>query len=306
MIKNDVVLLCPLYDMKNHFELAYNLFKSKLDHQVNADMCFIFSDKEQMTKFNNLIYTSFKQYPDSLILDPSLLPLKAKVAVKKFYGLRMLMNKYKYIALVDSETLIIKGGDYLKLFESIWNSQTMFVCNKSLDGFFIIRECFKTLGINNNPILLKEFGHYRYNFWFNEIQVYNCETLPGFFKWFDKFDINSWGNDPYCFEYYIYAAYLILEKGFHLKRTNYSSMGGIMEYLYNFPEERQKEIIQTIGTHWSSNPHVTTENTYLLFHLDRKKDSHDYSYKLPYTTILKMYIRMYKSILKDYLHSLSR
>lgn len=297
--KNEVAFICPLYDIKNHFSLAYNLFKSKLDYEINADLFFIFSDEIQKEKFSNIIYKSFKQYPDSLVLNPSLLYLKSKVVVKKFFGLRTLMNSYQYIAIVDSESLFIKKGDYYKLFETIWKTQTTLVCNKSLDGFFILRTCFKTMGIYDNPILIKEFGHYKYTFWFNEIQVYKCANLPDFFEWLDKFDINGWGNEHHCFEYYIYAAFLIIEKGYHLKKTKYSSMGGIIEYLYNFPAEKQKNIIKDLGTHWSSNPNVTTENTYLLFHLDRTKEAKVYGYNISFLYKIKMYLMMYTNILID-------
>lgn len=40
------------------------------------------------------------------------------------------------------------------------------------------------------------------------------------FEWLDQFDINGWGNEWLCFEYYIYAAYLIIEKDFHVIKTN--------------------------------------------------------------------------------------
>lgn len=42
-----VVFICPIYDMKNHFELGYNLLQSKVQLGIQEDICFIFSNKEQ-------------------------------------------------------------------------------------------------------------------------------------------------------------------------------------------------------------------------------------------------------------------
>ena len=47
--------LCPLYDKDNHFELAANLLKSKIDLGITEDLYFIFSNREQQDKFSNLI-----------------------------------------------------------------------------------------------------------------------------------------------------------------------------------------------------------------------------------------------------------
>ena len=33
---NRVAFACPLYDMKNHFELAFNLYKSKIDFKSTS------------------------------------------------------------------------------------------------------------------------------------------------------------------------------------------------------------------------------------------------------------------------------
>lgn len=43
--------LCPLFDMKNHFDLALNLYKSKIEYNIDSDIIFIFSNQEQKDKF---------------------------------------------------------------------------------------------------------------------------------------------------------------------------------------------------------------------------------------------------------------
>ena len=76
-------------------------------------------------------------------------------------------------------------------------------------------------------------------------------------------------------------------------------MGGIMEYLYSYSEDKQHKILNTLGSHWSSNPNVTNDHTYLLFHLDRNKNTEGYSYGIPFREKVKMYVRMYLTIFKD-------
>ncbi|MBQ7544689.1 MAG: hypothetical protein IJT02_07070 [Synergistaceae bacterium] len=74
--------------------------------------------------------------------------------------------------------------------------------------------------------------NYRYNFWFNELQVYKCSYLPGFFEWLDGFPKEKYLNEWACFEYYIFFAYLCLEHDFHLtKYGQFVSLGGINECL---------------------------------------------------------------------------
>lgn len=51
MIMNKVAFICPLYDMKNHFDLAFNLYKSKHDLHIDEEIYFVFSDEAQKTNF---------------------------------------------------------------------------------------------------------------------------------------------------------------------------------------------------------------------------------------------------------------
>ena len=50
-----VAFICPIYDMKNHFDLAYNLYKSKIDLMIEDDFYFVFSNEEQKEKLTNRI-----------------------------------------------------------------------------------------------------------------------------------------------------------------------------------------------------------------------------------------------------------
>lgn len=294
--------ICPLYDMKNHFDLAFDLYKSKRDLGINEDMYFIFSDVPQKDKFAARIKESFSDELQYLILPEDQLHYKSKVVVKKFYALRELMNNYDYLVLIDSETRFIRKTNYSDLCEEIWDKRTCLNANVSPDGFFIMRQCFRTLSLcmYYNRMLRKEFGNFKYNIWFNEIPVYKCSTLPSFFEWFDQFDPEGWKNEWNCFEYYIYAAYLILCEGYHIRKyPEIVSNGGVMEYLFERPKEEQLNIINNLETHWSSSKDAINDRTHLLFHLDRIDGKGNYSFGLNSQHIKDLKIRRYITIIKD-------
>ena len=299
---SNVAFACPLYDMKNHFELAFNLYKSKIENKIENDFYFVFSNIEQKDKFEKMVKSKFPNEDFKyLITTEEINNCKAKAISKKFYALECLMNKYKYIILTDCEALFIKNCNFDTLAEEIWNNKTMLSSNKSPDGFFIMRKCFKTMGIYKNKKLRNDTKNYKYNFWFNELQVYSCEYLPDFFKWLELHNKNKVYDEKECFEYYVYYAYLLLEKDIHLKKYNYESVGGINEYLFRFPIEKQNEIIKNMNLHWSSSKDAINENTVMLFHLDRE-NSNGYSPPITVKTKLKYFISKIKCKVKDLLN----
>lgn len=275
---NRVAFACPLYDMKNHFELALNLYKSKIENEIDNDLYFVFSNVEQKDKFASELKAELpNEELKYLVVPEAYNDYKAKAVSKKFYALDMLKEQYDYIILTDCESLFIKHCDFGNLAEYIWNNSTMLNSNKSPDGFFIMRSCFKTMGLYNNKKLIKDTKYYSYNFWFNELQVYKCEYLPGFFEWMEQHNKEAIYDNYFCFEYYVFYAYLLLEQNMHIKKYNYDSFGGINEYLFRFKTEKQKMILKDMNLHWSSTQEGVIDSTVMLFHLDREQNSKNYS-----------------------------
>lgn len=302
-MEHKVAFICPLYDMKNHFDLAFNLYKSKHDLGIQEDIYFVFSDEIQKDKFEKRIWEAFKEKICSLILPEDQLHYKSKVSVKKIHALRVLKNRYSYMACIDSESLFIKKVDFYLVFDEIWEKETFLNSNVSPDGFYIMRKCFRTLSkrLYNNPIMKKEFGDYSYNLWFNEIPVYKCANLTAFLNWLDTFDSDRWKNEWHCFEYYIYVAYLILFENKHIRKfPDLVSNGGVMEYLFEHSLEEQIRIINKLGTHWSSNKDATNDNTYLLFHLDRESGKGNYGFNLTENQVNVMEEKRRKILRYDY------
>lgn len=300
---SQVAFACPLYDMKNHFELALNLYKSKNAHNIDSDFYFVFSNFEQKDKFERMVR---KVFPNDtllyLIIPEEFNNYKAKAVSKKFYALESLKDKYKYIILTDCESLFIKECDFDKLAEDIWLSKSMLNSNKSPDGFFIMRTCFKTMGIYKNLKLRKDTRNYTYNFWFNDLQVYKCDNLTRFFSWLNEHNKEKVYDEYLCFEYYVYYAFLLLEENIHIKRFKYESMGGINEYLFRFPVQKQEEILTEMGLHWSSSREATNDKTVMLFHLDRGNNSNDYAPEFTLKVRFAFWVRRLKCIIEDVMY----
>lgn len=81
------------------------------------------------------------------IMPAELSTYKAQAVTKKSYGLKEFMEKYDYIILVDCEAAFVKKLGVEKLAREIWNSHNMLAANISPDGFFIMRRCYKQMGL---------------------------------------------------------------------------------------------------------------------------------------------------------------
>ena len=291
-----IAFICPLYDMKNHFDLALDLYKSKIEYDIKSDMIFIFSNEEQKDKFAMRLKTELGVDNIYYSIIPEKLNIySAKAVTKKLYGLKEFMGKYEYIILTDCESAFVKHFDAEQLAEEIWNSRDMLASNISPNGFFIMRICYKAMGLYYNRKLRKSLGTFKYNFWFNELQVYKCSYLPGFFEWLKKFDMEKICNTWHCFEYYIFYAYLCLEHDYTIKKYKYVCMGGINEYIGKFSKKKQTEILNNMNLHWTSSQEILPEQVVMRFHLDRDKSGSDYGYNTAISPkrILKQTIKRY-------------
>ena len=257
--------------MKNHFDLAINLYRSKIEYEIQSDLIFIFSNEEQRDKFALRVKNElgiddilYKVMPEELTV------YKAKAVTKKLYGLKEYMNQYDYIILTDCEAAFVRNFDVDVVAKEIWDSRNMLASNISLNGFMLKRKCYKQMGLYYNKKLRKALGGFVYSFWFNELQVYKCSYLPGFFDWLKSFDKDIIFNTWECFEYYMFYAYLCLVHDMHIKKYHYfSASGGLNEDLYQFSIRTQEKIIRSMQLHWTTSREIKSDNICMLFHLDR-------------------------------------
>lgn len=291
--------ICPLYDVQNHFDFAIGLYRSKIECGIESDLILIFSNVEQKDKFaqriknevgvENMLYS---------IIPEALTMYSAQAVTKKLYGLKEYMRYYDYIIIVDCETVFVRNFNADELSKEIWDSRNMLVSNLSSGGFFIMRRCYKAMGLYYNRKLRKSLGNFKYNFWFNELQVYKCSYLIDFFEWLKKFDIEKIYNTWDCFEYYVFYAYLCLEHNMKIKKIHYLSIGGLNEFMFTFNLKKQKRIIKKLKVHWTSSEKAITDDTVMQFHLDRKARTGDHGYVSERIPRMCLYA---KQIIKRYL-----
>ena len=274
-MKNEVAAICPIYDMRGHLNLGVNLLRSKIQYAEDVDLYFVFSFKEHKDKFDKLLSSDEAKVYSFIMMPEEELKYKSQPTVKKLYAIRELKDTYKYLIPIDSESLFIKKGDYKALCDEIWESRSFLNANYSPHACTIQRRCFMTMGMYDNIKLVRETKYFNYNIWFNEIPVYKCELLNEFFDFLDSYSNTSWKNEWDCYDYYIFMAFLIIKKGYKLKRFKYEAIGGAVEYLPQFSEKQQYKILSSMQSHWSSS-NVQNENTYMLFHLDRDEDNKNY------------------------------
>lgn len=116
------------------------------------------------------------------------------------------------------------------------------------------------------------WGGFKYNFWFNEMQVYKCSYLPDFFEWLSSLGIEKIYNTWACFEYYIFYAYLCLEHDMHIIKHCYICLGGINECLNIFGIRKQKRVLRDLQVHWTTSKEIQLEEICMLFNLDRTQN----------------------------------
>lgn len=268
--------ICPIYDLRNHFQYGKNLLESLCKFEIKSDLYFVFSDEMQKEKFklmidNQDLLMEFKY----LILPYEETKYKSQVTIKKFYGLIQLKDKYEYIATIDSESYFIKHEEYDNVFSNMWTRRSFLKATLSPNGFFTMRDCFKTLGIYENKKLRRETHYYIYNIWFNEIPLYKTELLDEFFTWLDTLN-NGYKDEWRCYDYHIFMAFLVIEKGFTLNKYNIESLGGVMEYLFLFSKNKQRKIVRKLDTHWTSVDNNYNDNCSMRFHADRGFNDEEY------------------------------
>jgi hypothetical protein len=110
-----------------------------------------------------------------------------------------------------------------------------------------------------------------YNIWFSNIPVYKNDDLDEFNEFLEHLNINIWGNEWTCFDYYLYLAFLIIKKDYKIKKNNFLSNWGIIEFLPQINQNKVKKILNRMKPLWipkGVNSKIR-ENYFIEFHLDR-------------------------------------
>lgn len=201
----------PHYDYARAFLKSFK--KHKLDRQ--ADIWFVFStddDRAMLSDAENAIII-----PPTLKLDKEqiivpVVGLKTGVInIKKFYGLSIVKDKYEYVFMIDSETLIIKNINLHKLCVEFFARQVLWGnISTDPDARKITESCRRYFDIS------EKFENEDLYLWFNNPCIYKTSHLNDFFfktAILEKLeDLSFWD-----FDYNVYMLYLVFYQGFRIE-----------------------------------------------------------------------------------------
>ncbi|WP_020003613.1 hypothetical protein [Brachyspira innocens] len=262
-----IAFLIPTFP--GHFNYAHDLYNSYMHYDLDeqADIWFILTTEEEKKDFfyqnNCLIYAN-----SGYKINTNAIAVK-----KKFYGLYQLKDKYEYIIVLDSESLLIKNINLLQICEKYFSNKVLYGNEiiKSDNNYKIsgkIKEHCKKYFIShpNNKKLNTELF-----LWCNQPWIYKCSTLDDFFNIFDyknNLDKMVW----YDFEYYIYMYYLILYHDFKIKDLEAKATVGIAEndlaYKFYFQSKKYKKANIMLSTEYMFK-YLDNSNLFVLIHMDR-------------------------------------
>ena len=206
----------PIYPP--HYEYARDFLRSfekfKLDWQ--ADMWFVFS--------NDADHLTFPEAKNAIVLPQNLeLTREAGVInIKKFYGLLQIKEKYEYILVIDSETLIVKKTDINTVCDD-------FFCKKILwgnipidsDAYKITESCRRHSDFSEREGTIENDS---LHLWFNQPCIYKTSNLDDFFckiEMPEKLgELTFWD-----FDYNIYMLYLMYNCDFRIENIRQKSFG---------------------------------------------------------------------------------
>ena len=263
MAKNKICFLIPTHLPR--FERAYAFMRSFMDCGLKdqADLCFVFSNYSDEITFLVKYGGGFR----SIVLENELKSVRdysGIVNIKKLYALYLLQQDYKYIIILDDESMIIKNINLMDMCDEFVSNRLLYGNQTQSDWSYIYNESVKFF--EKKPP--KELY-----FWFNQLCIYPCKFLQDFFdksgleRDFIKHNFSriSWGS----FDYMVFGFYLIAYQEFKILDLECLSDWGAIEH--NSLALYSKKIFSIKFYH--SNPNSLNikdrNNVFCLIHLDR-------------------------------------
>ncbi len=257
-----ITFAMPIYPP--HFKNALNFIRSfkKNKLHLQSDFYLVFSNSKDKENFEAL---ADKRDFKSLILPFVPTRANATAAIKKFYALACLKKTYKYLIVIDSESLIIKNTNLMRMCKEFYAKKILYG-NQTLGS---------TAHISNRAIWhfrthhkLKDINLQLY-LWFNQLCIYESECLEEFFA-LTHIDENLsevlWED----FEHYVYMIYLILYRDFKVEDIEIISQWGIFER-YNF-KPQSKKFLYTKFYHCTPGIYniIDTSKVFMFIQIDRR------------------------------------
>ena len=163
--------VCPIFDKENDFEYGYAFVESAIKHKTVNELYFVFSFLSHQEKFNIECNHRFGIQPESILLDDPLKDCMNPVTIKKYFGVKELINKQDYVAAIDCESLFIRDFDSGTLMDRIWRAESFLNCNKAVMAANDLYNCACALRLDKDMSLIEETEDFSVTWWFNEIPV---------------------------------------------------------------------------------------------------------------------------------------
>lgn len=288
---NKVYWVCPIHRVK--YKQGVQLFKSALKYEKEKEICFIYTNEEEKTDFEIYCKKKTGRTPWGLVCTMPLDGCKCPVTVKKYFGIKQLMNKADYIATIDAETIFARQFDSYELMQEVYLSPLLGNTSDA-GGRKVFLQCVNELDLEDSQILRDATNNYTLYWWFNEIPVYDMKTINEFFEWLDKYDyIDKIYSCWSCFDYFVYGIWLILYKNYKIKKIDEKRDYGLVEYIGTEKKYLRVQLEEKAGTHWTSYPRRNIRNSnpniYLFFQLDRSNNI--YSWKIHLISGIKSIVK---------------
>jgi len=261
-----------------HFNFVYELIKSFEEHDLNADLLFVFTNENEKQQFANEKYKSIVLPEKYQHIDFH----KGLIHLKKFYGLyESIKMNYRYAAVIDSESRFIKSIDTFQCMKDFCNRKEIHAT--PVNNPFITRltvSPFKFFNADDEKRLRIITNNGINYFWFNNLPIYDLNVVNDFFNFLSLDRYISISTD-FDFDYttYIYYALLYHDYKLMLLPENLCISGNdgssIMEFIGFYSKQiddrKSQEIVNFIKPYWLCNGvSAKHSNIFITFHHDRK------------------------------------
>ncbi|WP_424244651.1 hypothetical protein Dip510_001910 [Elusimicrobium posterum] len=265
MQKNKITFLIPVYPPHFKYLDDFLLSFKRYGFEGQAEVCVIFTNEEECERYGTPSF-NFLILPEELRVFEN----KGIINIKKLWGLWQIRNKYEYVIVCDSETLLLKNVDLAQICTNYFKNKILLGNHALEDICSTVRENCKKFFTKHKDLSKLENQLY---LWFNQPCIYKGNTIEPFFKYTGIYELLS-SLSFYDFDYYIYMYYLILEKGFKIKDLEISSPIGTLEGTRN-KELLSRELTANNLILLASEqvlPEVDNPFLFMLIHTDRSRE----------------------------------
>lgn len=237
MKNKKVAFICPTHPP--HFDFVKSMISSFLENDLDkqADLWFIFSNKNDADNFGNYEYKLI--LPDEYFITDN----NGIINIKKLWGIKNLAANYEYIISIDSESCFIKKVDVYQLCQEFFQRKIL-LGNKVLSEGKELTDKIKERCKVFFPGDCQHFLDSDLYLWFNQPCIYKTANLNKFFEVTKCYD-NLKSIDWFQFDYYIYMNFLIIYEGFSIIDMELESSYGVCEAsseLTNINSDKYKQL----------------------------------------------------------------